>query len=246
MAGIGLLEKQSNGTAEEQKERHYAEAGMALLRLSHAIKNIMQMVGGAAEVTDYALQLNQMEKAVKSWGILSFNWKRLRKYLLDILDYTKMQPLQIVSCDVHEEIKRVVNSLKWVTAHKKFKLQVQLDTTMPQVEVDAERVGLMALNMLLNAIDQAEEETGTVRLQTRFVASQNQFEIRVTDNSPAYSSEFQQQLFTAHETHKQRFSNGIGLMLVQQIACQHGGRITPDCRDGANTLTATLPVKAAS
>jgi nitrogen-specific signal transduction histidine kinase len=246
MTGVELLEKQTDGTAEEQKEHHYAQAGEALRQLSHAIKNIMQMVGGAAEVIDYAIERNQTDKMLKSWDILSVNWKRLRKYMLDIMDYTKMQPLQIASCDIHEEIKRVLNSLKWASTQKKFKLQVQLDSAMPQVGVDAERVGLMTLNMLLNAIDQSEAAAGVVGLQTRFVSERNQIEIRVTDNGAGYSTEFQQQMFTPYETHQQRLSNGIGLMLAQQIACQHGGHITAECRDGANTLTAILPVQPVS
>jgi signal transduction histidine kinase len=246
MAGTELLEKQTDRAAEENKELHYAEAGKALRDLSHAIKNIMQMVGGAAEVIDYAMPLNQMEKVLKSWDILSLNWKRLGKYLLDILDYTRMPSLQIAPCDIHEEIKQVVHSLKWVTSHKKFKLQVHLDSTMPQVQADAERVSLMVLNMLLNAIDQVESETGAVQLQTCFVPGQNQIEIRVTDNGPAYSPQFQQQLFTAHETHQQRFSNGISIMLAQQIARQHNGQITLHCSDGANMLTAILPAKQGS
>jgi nitrogen-specific signal transduction histidine kinase len=244
MAELELLEKQTDGTAEEQKERHYAQAGKAVRELSHAIKNIMQMVGGAAEVIDCAMERNDMDRVAKGWGILSLNWKRLRKYLLDIMDYTKVQSPQIESCDIHEEIKGVLGSLKWIAAHKKFKLQVQLDSAMPQVQVNAERIGLMALNMLLNAIDQSEDGAGAVQFQTRFDAAKNQFEIRVTDNSPAYPPEFQQQIFTPHETHKQRFSNGIGIMLAQRIADQHGGRLTLDCRDGANVLSAILPVKA--
>jgi nitrogen-specific signal transduction histidine kinase len=243
MSELELLEKQTDGTAEEQKERHYAEAGKAVRQLSHAIKNIMQMVGGAAEVIDCALERNQMDRVIKSWSILSLNWKRLKKYLLDIMDYTKQQSPQVAACDIHEEIKRVLGSLKWIAAQKKFKLQVQLDSAMPQVQADAERIGLMVLNMLLNGIDQSGDEAA-VQLQTRFDAAQNQFEIRVIDNGPAYPQEFQQQLFTAHETHKQRFSNGIGIMLAELIAGQHGGRMALDCRDGANTLTATLPVNA--
>jgi signal transduction histidine kinase len=128
MTEIELLEKRTDGTAEELKEHHYAEAGEAVRQLSHAIKNIMQMVGGAAEIIDYAIERNQTDKMLKSWDILSVNWKRLRKYMLDIMDYTKMQPLQIATCDIHEEIKRVLNSLKWIASQKKFKLQVQLDS----------------------------------------------------------------------------------------------------------------------
>jgi nitrogen-specific signal transduction histidine kinase len=245
MTPIELLEPQTTSAEPDGKERHYAEAGRAMRELSHALKNILQMVGGAAEVIDYALQVKQMDKVEKSWGILSLNVKRLKKSLLDILDFAKKQPLDKCECDINEELKRTLNSLKWIVAYKKFKVQVQLDAALPQVEIDPERIGLMTLNLLLHAIDQVADNDGLIRLQTSFHPQQNQFAIRVTDNSPAYSPALQQQLFTPHETHQQRFSTGIGIVLAQQIASQHGGRIELTCADGANTLTAILPVKMA-
>lgn len=241
MASTKLSEQKTASADADEKQRHYAQAGKAMLELSHAIKNILQMVGGAAEVIDYALQTRQMDKVEKSWGILSQNYKRLKKNLLDMLDYTKRQPLDPCKCDVNDELEQTLKSLKWVVAQKKFTIQAQLDSKLPEVTIDPERIGLMTLNMLLHAIDQVDEPDGQILLQTVFWRQQNQFEIRVTDNSPAYPAQLRQQLFTPHETHKQRFSTGIGLMLAQQIAFQHGGRIELTCTDKANTLTAILP-----
>lgn len=244
MSEAQLLESIEQSAHMDEKDRHYAQAGKALRELSHALKNILQMVGGAAEVIDYALQVKQMDKVEKSWPILSQNVRRMKKNLLDILDYTKNQNLEKCMCNLNEELKRVLNSLKSIGQTKKFKLQAQLDSGLPEVEIDPERIGLMALNMLLHAIDQVAEGTGVVTIQTRYVASENQFEIRVSDNGELYTSEFQKQLFTPHETHKQRFSTGIGIVLAQQIARQHGGQITVECVPGQNSLSAIFPIKA--
>ncbi|MEN6307738.1 MAG: ATP-binding protein [Anaerohalosphaeraceae bacterium] len=243
MSEVQLLESIEQSMQLDEKERHYAQAGKALRELSHALKNILQMVGGAAEVIDYAFQVKQMDKVEKGWPILSQNVKRMKKNLLDILDYTKNQNLEKCSCNLNEELKRVLNSLKSIGQTKKFKLQAQLDSGLPEVEIDPERVGLMTLNMLLNAIDQVVEGTGVVTIQTRYIASENQLEICVSDNGEPYTPEFQKQLFTPHETHKQRFSTGIGIMLAQQIAQQHGGQITVQCAPGQNSLSATIPIK---
>jgi nitrogen-specific signal transduction histidine kinase len=98
------------------------------------------------------------------------------------------------------------------------------------------------MNVLLHAIDQVEPPDGQLVLQTVFCREWGQFEIRVTDNAPAYPPQLQQQLFSPHETCKQRFSSGIGLMLARQIALQHGGKLELACADGANCVTATLPI----
>lgn len=244
MAATEITEPRATSQRADDKEQHYAQAGKAMLELSHAFKNLLQMVGGAAEVVDYALQARQMDKVEKSWGILSVNFKRLKKSLLDVLDFTKRQALDPCTCDIHDELEQTVKGLKGLAAHKRFALQVEFDSRMPDVVVDPERIGLMTLNMLLHAIDQTDEPDGQIRLQTVFTPQQNQFEIRVTDNGPAYTPSQQNQLFTPHETHRQRFSTGIGLMLAQQIAAQHQGRIDLTCTENGNTLTAILPVKS--
>ncbi|MBN2511928.1 MAG: HAMP domain-containing histidine kinase [Sedimentisphaerales bacterium] len=243
MSEVQLLESIEQSAQMDEKDRHYAQAGKALRELSHALKNILQMVGGAAEVIDYAFQLKQMDKVEKSWPILSQNVKRMKKNLMDILDYTKKQNLEKCPCNLNEELKRVLNSLKAIGQVKKFKLQAQLDSALPEVNIDPERIGLMTLNMLLNAIDQVPEEAGVVTIQTRYIASENQFKICVSDNGEPYTPEFQKQLFTPHETHKQRFSTGIGMMLAQQIAVQHEGKIKVHCTAGQNSLSAIFPIK---
>lgn len=243
MSEVELLESIEQSAQMDEKDRHYAKAGKALRELSHALKNILQMVGGATEVIDYAFQLKQMDKVEKSWPILSQNVKRMKKNLMDILDYTKKQNLEKCSCNLNEELKRVLNSLKSVAQVKKFKLQAQLDAGLPEVNIDPERIGLMTLNMLLNAIDQVPEEGGMVTIQTRYIASESQFEICVSDNGDPYTPEFQKQIFTPHETHKQRFSTGIGMMLAQQIANQHEGVISVHCSAGQNSLSAMIPIK---
>ncbi|HML75297.1 MAG TPA: HAMP domain-containing sensor histidine kinase [Anaerohalosphaeraceae bacterium] len=243
MSEVQLLESIEQSAQMDEKDRHYAQAGKALRELSHALKNILQMVGGAAEVIDYAFQLKQMDKVEKGWPILSQNVKRMKKNLMDILDYTKKQNLEKCPCNLNEELKRMLNSLKSIGQIKKFKLQAQLDSALPEVNIDPERIGLMTLNMLLNAIDQVPEEAGVVTIQTRYMAPENQFEICVSDNGEPYTPEFGKQLFTPHETHKQRFGTGIGIMLAQQIANQHEGQITVHSAAGQNSLSAILPLK---
>lgn len=239
------IEQQLPLSEMDEKSRHYADSGKAIEQLSHAIKNMLQMVGGAAEVIDYALQAKQMNKFEKSWGILNLHFRRLRKNLLDIMDFTKKQSLDKCKCDINDELNQTLKSLKWITAYKRFKIRMHLDPEMPEVEVDPERISLMALNMLLSAVDRVDETEGVIQLKTVVCPTLNQFEISVIDNTLAYPDQMQERFFTPHETHHQRFSTGIGLALAQQIAVQHGGRLELVCADRNNRLAAIIPIRSA-
>jgi len=243
MTPVELMDIRTTLSKVDERTLHYAEAGRAMQEMSHSIRNILQIIGGAAEVIDYSLHAKQMDKVEKCWGILSLNVKRLKKNLLDIIDFTKKQSLDKCECDVNQELELAISSLDWIEVYKKFTIQVQWDSDLPQVEIDPERIGLMTLNLLLHAIDQVSDNDGLIQLRTQYCRQQNQFKICVTDNGRTYSPDLQRKLFGPHEASQQRFSSGIGIALAQQIAFQHEGRIELSLAEGANLLTAILPVK---
>ena len=224
-------------------DEHLAESAQALLTLSHAIKNIIQMVSSAAEVIDYALEIDQIQKVKQSWNIFTVNLQRLKKFLLDILDYTKQRPLELSPCDPNSLVRGVVESMKNPLKQKKVKLQVRLDPSAGQLLLDEDRVGLMMLNMLLNAIDMVEEG-GLVKIETRLLPDTGQLEIAVSDNAATIDQQVIDKLLTPLEAHHQRFGCGIGLPLALQIAQQHGGAIElQPLQDKGHCLRAVLPAK---
>lgn len=221
--------------------------GTAALQLSHSVKNILQMIGGAAEVVDFGLRTNQIHRVKRSWDILKPNLERMRKYTLEMLDYSKERPLKLDACDFNRVIQGAIESLKSQLKQKTAKLNIRIDREMPTVELDSERLQEMALNLILNAIDIVDEEGGVVSIETRYLPEQQEVQLAVTDNGPGMTDEIKEKIFTPFESKKSKFGTGLGMPIAKQVIDQHGGRIEIETEIGrGTTFNVFLPAKVSS
>ena len=218
--------------------------GNAALKLSHSVKNILQMIGGAAEIVDFGLRTNQIHRVKRSWDILKPNLERMRKYTLEMLDYSKDRPLKPAACDFNRVIQSAIESLKSQLKQKASKLNIRIDQKIPTVEMDGERLHEMALNIILNAIDIVDEQVGIVSIETRYLPKQQEVLFAVTDNGPGMTEDVKEKIFTPFESKKSKFGTGLGMPIAKQVIDQHGGRIEIDTKVGrGSTFNIFLPAK---
>ncbi len=53
------------------------------------IKEALQMVFGAAEIMDLSLRTRDIQRARTTWDVMKPNLEKLKKFILDILAYSK-------------------------------------------------------------------------------------------------------------------------------------------------------------
>ena len=228
---------------ETEENKRLAQAGKATLILSHSVKNILQMVGGAAEVVDFGLRTNQMHRVKRSWDILKPNLERMKKFVLDMLDYSKERIPEPAPFDFNRTIQGAIESLKSQLKQKKSKLNIRIDRQIPKTTLDEERIHEMSLNLILNAIDIVDEAKGVVSVETKYLESENSVELSVTDNGPGISEEMKEKIFTPFESSKNKLGTGLGMAIAKQIIDQHNGKIEIESLPGkGTTFKVTLPV----
>jgi len=245
IAGYAALAVESIQAQEffEENNRLIA-AGKATLNLSHSVKNILQMVGGAAEVIDFGLRSNQMHRVKRSWDILKPNLERMRKYTLEMLDYSKERKLNPGPADFNRVIQGAIESLKSQLKAKNSKINIRIDQKIPEVFLDAERIHEMALNLVLNAIDIVDDNGGLVSVETKYHPDEERITLAVTDNGCGMSEEMKEKIFTPFESEKKGFGTGLGMPIAKQIIDQHKGTIEIDSTVGqGTTFTVYLPVR---
>jgi signal transduction histidine kinase len=227
----------NNATLEKQtaENKRLIATGNAALKLSHSVKNILQMIGGAVEVIDFGLRTNQIHRVKRSWDILKPNLARMKKYTLEMLDYSKERKLKLEPCDFNRVIQGAIESLKAQLKAKKSKLNIRIDRDMPTVELDSERIHEMALNLILNAIDIVDENTGIVSVETKYLADEQTISVDVTDNGPGITDDMKEKIFTPFESDKNKFGTGLGMPIAKQIVDQHGGHIDIETVKGKGT-----------
>lgn len=227
-----------------EENKRLAASGQATLKMSHSVKNILQMVSGAAEVMDFGLRTNEIHRVKRSWDILKPNLERLRKFTMDMLDYSKERKLELGPCDFNRVIQGAIESLKSQLKQKKSKLNIRIDQQIPTIELDSERLHEMALNLILNAIDIVDENTGTVNVTTRYHTDEKLVELNVTDNGPGMTEEMKGKIFEPFESDKNKFGTGLGMPIAKQVIEQHKGRIEIDTELGkGSTFRVFLPAK---
>ena len=230
--------------AARDENKRLVAAGKATLQLSHSVKNILQMVGGAAEVIDFGLRANEIHRVKRSWDILKPNIERLKKFTLDMLDYSKERKLELGACDFNRIIQSSIESLQNQLKQKKTKLQIRVDQDIPIIELDSERVHEMSLNLILNAIDIVDEATGVVNIETRYIEEAQEVELSVTDNGPGMTEEIMEMIYEPFESGKNKFGTGLGMPIAKQVIDQHNGRIEIDTKTGkGSTFRIYLPAK---
>jgi signal transduction histidine kinase len=202
------------------------------------------MIGGAAEVVDFGLRSNQMHRVKRSWDILKPNLERMRKYTLEMLDYSKERNLNPGPADFNRVIQGAIESLKSQLKAKNSKINIRIDQKIPEVFLDAERIHEMALNLVLNAIDIVDDNSGLVSVETKYHQDDERVSLAITDNGPGMSDDMKEKIFTPFESKKKTFGTGLGMPIAKQIIDQHNGTIEIDSKVGqGTTFTVYLPVR---
>lgn len=244
---VGLALNNLCGQKLFEENKRLIAAGKATLNLSHSVKNILQMIGGAAEVVDFGLRGNQIHRVKRSWDILKPNLERMRKYILEMLDYSKERNLNLDPCDFNRVIQSSIETLKSQLRQKNLKINIRVDQKIPTIELDSERIHEMALNIILNAIDIVDDIGGLVSVETKYHPDEQVVTLSVTDNGPGMSAEMKEKIFTPFESEKKKFGTGLGMAIAKQIIDQHKGRIEIESLSSrGTTFTIQLPATASS
>ncbi|MFH1613908.1 MAG: GAF domain-containing sensor histidine kinase [Planctomycetota bacterium] len=229
------------GCLNSQTQRLIA-AGRAVQQISHSVKNVLQLISGAAEVMDFGLRTNQIHRVKRSWQILMPNLDRIKKFTLDMLDFSKERRLEYGACNFNSIIQGAIESLQAQLKQKKVQLHIRIDQRIENVELDGERIHEMALNLILNAIDIVDEQHGIVNIETKFHPEAETIELSVSDNGPGMTDEIKKKIFEPYESTKNKFGTGLGMAIAKHIIDQHKGTIDIKSEVGkGTTFVVTLP-----
>jgi K+-sensing histidine kinase KdpD len=241
---VGLAWEAAQLRQELADSQRLITAGQVCLNISHSVKNILQLVGGAAEVIDFGLRTNEIHRVKRSWNILKPNLERVKKFTLDMLDFSKERYIELGPCEFNAVIQSAIESLQSQLKQKKTKLHIRVDQKIPLIELDGERIHEMTTNLILNAVDIVDQDTGVVEVETKYLQESSEVQVGVTDNGPGISEEVRGKIFMPFQSTKNKLGTGLGLAIAKRIVEQHKGRIEIDSELGkGTTFRVILPAK---
>ncbi len=167
--------------------------------------------------------------------------ERVKKIVLDLRTFSRMDQAELADADLNEEIERTLGLME-----PRFKGEIEVERDfgpIPRVRCYPAQLNQVFMNLVMNACD-AIDGRGTMRIATR--TTEDGVRIEFADSGPGIPEAVKSRIFEPFFTTKPvGQGTGLGLSISHGIVERHGGRMevhTP--RRGGTVFTVDLPLVA--
>ncbi|MBW1980668.1 MAG: response regulator [Deltaproteobacteria bacterium] len=222
-----------------QTER-LAATGETVASLAHAIKNIVGGLKGGMFVVNKGFEGNNQQYLRQGWDMVQRNIGKISTLAMDLLTYCKDRRPEFTLTEAAQVVAEVAELLKPRADEFGVKLIIESTGDQQPVAMDANGIHQSLVNLVNNAIDACRPEVcghrhGKVVLRTcRQPGWAVCFEVE--DNGCGIAEEDKSKLFTTFFSTKGAEGTGLGLLNVQKIVDEHGGRVEVESRVGRGSL----------
>lgn len=245
-----------------------------LANTSHELRTPLNGIIGLAESLIDGVTGNLLPQTKTNLGMIVSSGKRLANLVNDILDFSKLkqQSLTLQNKPIYiSTLTGLVLSLsKPLLGSKPLALINNVDTDLPRVKADENRVQQIMYNLVGNAIKFTESGEVTVSAkviatepvikheqaaktqhkdqQTADMGVKQYLAITVSDTGIGIPADKQEKIFKSFEqadgsTAREYGGTGLGLAVTKQLVELHGGQIWVESQVGHGTqFTFTLPL----
>jgi signal transduction histidine kinase len=231
----GLALANNRLLAERLKSERLAAVGQTVASLSHSIKNILQGMRGGADVVELGMRKNNMKVLQNGWEIVQRNQERIYQLAMNMLTFSKQRRPEVQLTSLSELLDEIAQLVQKPFDDKQAMLLVDVAADTPPVPIDPNGIHQALLNLVHNALDAVEPETGVVSMRCEYDADACLVRLRVADNGEGMSSEQTRRLFVPFHSTKGLKGTGLGLVVTKKIIDEHGGTLDVASTPGEGT-----------
>lgn len=176
----------------------------------------------------------------KDLSLLQRRARRLKQLLDDLLEYSRIGRFRTE--DTWLDVGRAIDDVVLMQGPPKA-FDIRIAPSLPRVRAPAGTLQLIFGNLLRNAIQHHDRESGSIEFQCRDLGSC--FEFAVDDDGPGIQADVRDRVFEMFQTLRpcdESNGSGMGLALVRKIVEARGGRAwAAPGADGGTSLRFTWP-----
>jgi len=190
--------------------------------LAHEIRNPLGSIKGAAQYLRSEVMTDEDKRLI---DVIIEEVNRLNSVVNQFLSYAKPYSLNLKLQDVNAVIAKAISIVKANDLTEKIVIEEELRPELPLVNVDAEQLIQVILNIAINALD-AMPEGGKLIFRTRRIDSDQgeAVAISIRDTGKGIKKDELRNVFKPFFTTRER-GVGLGLSICQRIIKSHGGHI---------------------
>jgi len=222
---------------ELRRQEKYAVTGRIARTIAHEVRN---------PLTNINLSIEQLRSEVEPtnttdmlFNMVARNSDRINQLVSDLLNSTRVAELIYKNSFINDILDDSLELARDRIQLDHIKVIKEYDTEMNPIPVDREKIKIVFLNIIVNAIE-AMEPYGTLKISSGII--NNRSVVKIRDNGRGMTKPEVDRLFEPYFTTKEK-GNGLGLANSQNIVLAHNGSISAESEPGAgSTFTVTLPI----
>jgi signal transduction histidine kinase len=239
-AAVIVLENSQLAQRLRERDRLAAIGEMAA-GLAHEIRNPLGAIKGAAEYLEPSRSSSKDDAELLQVIVEEAN--RLNSVVSQFLDYARPFRATLAPTGLNEIVRKTAKLVEAREGQPQALVTLVLDPQLPPIEVDAEQVKQVLLNLVINAIEATGDRGTPVEIATRYLPERDRVELSVRDRGEGIAKDQLDHIFIPFFTTKPR-GTGLGLAVCQRIIANHGGDIRVESERGlGTTFTVRLPAR---
>ncbi len=238
-----LEQRVADATEKVVASERLAAVGQTVSSLVHSIKNMLSGLKGGTYLIKEGRDQESEKMMDHGMEMLQRNLRRVQNLVYDLLTLAKPRHPKLEEVPTAELMQEAVDLLAPLAEDKEVKLDLVQPKGAKLVFADRKAILDSLINLICNAVDAAATRSdGWVKVGLRNGREEVAFEVE--DNGPGLEEEAESRIFDGFYSSKGAAGTGLGLMVTQKIAREHGGRVDYDNRPGQGvTFWLVLPKK---
>lgn len=199
-----------------------AALGRAANSLSHDLRHLLAALVANAEFLYEAekLKLNR-DEAYREIQTASEQMTELLDSLRDLAREQRI--ISPVSASIEQSVRRAIDAARTRPERREVEISIRSSGDMSGV-FDPKKIERALLNLALNACDAVAGRRGKIVFD--ILSTQDNFEIRVSDNGPGIPAAIRNNLFDPFVSAGKPQGTGLGLAIVSKVVSDHGGTVS--------------------
>jgi PAS domain S-box-containing protein len=243
-----VMEVFTDITEVKKLQRQLALMGRAVAGMAHRIKNILMGLEGGIFVVNTGLETGDRESIDEGWDMVERNVSRVSRIVKDLLYCSKDRPPDFTENVCPHDIVIDVRDL-YADRMREENIEIRTELSQPphRGTFDVEGLHSLLCNLVANAIDACrfdpseDKDHHTITLRCR-QDKDGATILQVADTGAGIPEGLNNKVFEDFFSSKGTEGTGIGLLVVQKVAEEHGGKIALNSSPGrGTTFTVTIP-----
>ena len=217
-----------------------AAVGQLAAGVAHEINNPLAAIVANAQILQR--QIPAKDELQESVGLIARAGERAAKVVHNLLDFARKEQYRLAPTDTNDSIQRSIALVQHELLIRSIRVIFEPGEDLPLILASQDHLFGVWINLLLNAKDAIDNDSGEIRVSTQRIG--NEIHIEIEDNGRGIPSERIEHIFEPFYTTKAPgHGTGLGLSVCHQIISQHGGHIEVNSRVGEGTeFIVVLPI----